>query len=991
MPLIDELRSKYPGYADDELLGGLQATKYPEYGIDEIKSAIGYKPAQPKGGQFMSGLGRSFEEVPGLAAGVGAYAADVVGADSARDAMLAYATERSKKVGAAHANDVQSLTDAWDGKVGWLDFLANASGYVAGQALQSLALGGLGAIGAKALATQGLKELAIKTAADQVAKGANEDVAKEVVAKVVADAALKAQTRGAVAGASAQNFNMELGSIYPDAVEEAKGAGNLDAGDKFRVLSMAALATGVDTAAEYITAKNWLRGSKVGMGAEKAPTVFGSPLAARAAYEIPAGIVREGGTEAVQTVLEHYGAGQPIADEKGLKDIIDSAGVGAVGGMLGGAVGSLRVRKAEAKPIADVHSILAAPTVDDALSAFQAANTRAIAAPVTKADWELVDGSLALPAPPTATVQGEMLALPAPTGQPVLMADERGNVAVQPAVARTEALNRAFDEQHAIEQQQAERESLGLAPVRIQAPEVQSVLPGDLTTQDGVPYGSKVAANVRAKKEGLTGENVVEIPGAGWIVRPKMQVATAPATAPATSEQMGVAASLAKAERDTNDRKAKYRAETSLLPDGTRIGKWEKQTIAGDVFWINGKRQTIDVLVEAGQKATDEALAKNAAAPVGDIATPPSQTEAAGTEAPQAKVGDLVKLTKPGVNGRVNIAGTVTRIFPDGRLEVRTQQDGYMKVAPSELGHKDTVTQAPEGEFIRKATNAERMGTKTRQKVIGALAEQQGRPVVFKPYGSQGAGFYAASTESDQDRSHRKWRENYDMVAAADDLTKIASGDIERAINYADRLSQSEKRKGWDGSPTNKVLIESIDREIENLKFALKQRKPSPEQAEPSRPAEAQQGAEHGKGQKGQGQGLLTKGAGATPATPQTQAEGIINAANQVSQPQGNQPEHQERNVARPQPEAVSGNRPEPSRRGEQTGAQEQASQAETAVDAATMAPEHIKALEGKTVAIQVQVGDTGKTATMKMDAAEAVRDIQRRITAAEKLSLCLA
>ena len=54
----------------------------------------------------------------------------------------------------------------------------------------------------------------------------------------------------------------------------------------------------------------------------------------------------------------------------------------------------------------------------------------------------------------------------------------------------------------------------------------------------------------------------------------------------------------------------------------------------------------------------------------------------------QHKVGDLVKLTKPGVNGRVNIAGTVTAILADGRLEVKTQQDGYFKVAPSELGHK---------------------------------------------------------------------------------------------------------------------------------------------------------------------------------------------------------------------------------------------------------------------------------------------------------------
>ena len=70
----------------------------------------------------------------------------------------------------------------------------------------------------------------------------------------------------------------------------------------------------------------------------------------------------------------------------------------------------------------------------------------------------------------------------------------------------------------------------------------------------------------------------------------------------------------------------------------------------------------------------------------------PVETAAPATAA--HKVGDLVKLTKPGVNGRVNIAGTITKILPDGRLEIRTQQDGYMTVAPSELGHKPTAAPA---------------------------------------------------------------------------------------------------------------------------------------------------------------------------------------------------------------------------------------------------------------------------------------------------------
>lgn len=206
-------------------------------------------------GQMKSGFKRSFEEIPGMLAGVGAFAADVVGADGARDAMLGYAKRKSDEVGAAHAGDAQSITDAWDGKVGWLDFLANSAGYVAGQALQAVATGGLGALGAKMVASQGVKQIAEVAAAKAIAQGASEVAAGEA-AKVAAKAAMKAAMKtGAAIGAGAQNFNMELGSIYPDAVEQAEKEGRtLDGGDKLRVFAAASLAAGVDTAGDAIMA-----------------------------------------------------------------------------------------------------------------------------------------------------------------------------------------------------------------------------------------------------------------------------------------------------------------------------------------------------------------------------------------------------------------------------------------------------------------------------------------------------------------------------------------------------------------------------------------------------------------------------------------------------------------------------------------------------------------------------------------------------------------
>ena len=167
-------------------------------------------PPTAQDGQAVSGFKRSFQEVPGMLAGVGAYAADVVGADGARDSMLAYAKRKSDEVGAAHAGDAQSITDAWDGKVGWLDFLANSAGYVAGQALQAVATGGLGALGAKMVASQGVKQIAEVAAAKAIAQGASEVAAGEA-AKVAAKAAMKAAMKtGAAIGAGAQNSMLKF-------------------------------------------------------------------------------------------------------------------------------------------------------------------------------------------------------------------------------------------------------------------------------------------------------------------------------------------------------------------------------------------------------------------------------------------------------------------------------------------------------------------------------------------------------------------------------------------------------------------------------------------------------------------------------------------------------------------------------------------------------------------------------------------------------------
>ena len=64
-------------------------------------------------------------------------------------------------------------------------------------------------------------------------------------------------------------------------------------------------------------------------------------------------------------LIEHYGAGTPIADAAGVRDIVDSMAVGAVGGDLAGGAGSLRRRD----PDQAMKALGAAKTVEEMTAA----------------------------------------------------------------------------------------------------------------------------------------------------------------------------------------------------------------------------------------------------------------------------------------------------------------------------------------------------------------------------------------------------------------------------------------------------------------------------------------------------------------------------------------------------------------------------------------------------------------------------------------------
>lgn len=338
-------------------------TLFDLYGVPSLDDQA--ETPKPQGGEFGKGFKRAFAEVPQMAAGVGAYAADVVGADQTRDSLLGYAKQREQQNARDYGSDAASFSNVLEGKAGVGDFLANAAGYTIGQATQAIATGGLTSLGFRALAKGAALKAAQAASEKAIAAGLAEEAAKQVGIDAAQTVLRSAVIRGATAGAFGQNLGMELGSIYPDAVDQAGQDGRqLDGLDKVRVGLSSLAAAAVDTAMERVTANKIFEGTP------------GSSIWGRAARQVPAGMAREGVTEGIQTGIEHYGAGQPIADEKGVRDIIDSMAVGAVGGGLGGAAASLHQIEAKGQPTPDqvaadgLTKIATATNIDSAIEGF---------------------------------------------------------------------------------------------------------------------------------------------------------------------------------------------------------------------------------------------------------------------------------------------------------------------------------------------------------------------------------------------------------------------------------------------------------------------------------------------------------------------------------------------------------------------------------------------------------------------------------------------
>lgn len=282
------------------------------------------KPKQ-EDGDFVRGLKKAAYQIPQTLGGTAALVGDVAGIDGLRDyGMEIYQNNEEKIQGISKPTD--SLTSVLNGEedTSAIDWAQNAAGYTVGQAATALATGGVGGFIGSQLAKRGIREV--------VARGAQSAIAKQVAGKV----ASKGAQIGAGVALGASNLSQEAGSIYPEAVRTAEEEGRtLTGADKARVIGSALGAAAVETGMDALMVGRVLKGAR-------AP---GESIAKAAVREIPGAMGREAITEGIQTGIERYGAGQQLSTADAIRDYVDSMGVGAIGGGLGGAAGVLHARK----------------------------------------------------------------------------------------------------------------------------------------------------------------------------------------------------------------------------------------------------------------------------------------------------------------------------------------------------------------------------------------------------------------------------------------------------------------------------------------------------------------------------------------------------------------------------------------------------------------------------------------------------------------------
>jgi len=442
----------------------------------ELTSGMSTEPtsmpaANPGDGNFTRGaktaIGQTVPLAKGLVGAIGATGEQAFGEGGIWSGLKdwgikGYQDGMAKLQPLAREND--DITVAWEkaksGDLGALmDWAAYGLGYGAVQLGESALTGGIGALAAKGgagiLAKTAVENMvakqAAKISAEQSAKIATGELTEAAIAKM-ATTQVANRIAAMGAGTALQGYNemMEVGSIFPDAVEEANKHGGMTGEDLARVWGWGTLAAATESATDLlglgaITGKIKLPGA----GGRIARGVTGSMI----------GGVTEGAQEGVQTWMEWKGANKDTDSEAFWKDFINSAAMGALPGhVVGGVAGAVHVPKPadilntqntqqaidtfKAAKQADATASEDVRAIGALMQDYTAANRQTLEAAQAQLDAEVDQGDPLAVANPADVTNAAALARTTQADQKIAatLSDEEQGIGIPPAAADTNNL-----------------------------------------------------------------------------------------------------------------------------------------------------------------------------------------------------------------------------------------------------------------------------------------------------------------------------------------------------------------------------------------------------------------------------------------------------------------------------------------------------------------------------------------------------------------------
>lgn len=314
----------------------------------------------------------------GLLAGAGAAGEVAFGKDGISTALKDIGIESysdwSKK-SQINSKENDSLTTAYskakNGDIGALsDWLGYGLGYIGGQAAQMLATAGAGGATAKILGLGSAKiaeGMVAKESAEILSMAAGKKLGAEELAAAAAAFGINKLEKMATANVAtkigqtavigAQAFGMEGGEIFGDLVSQAHTDGrDLTGADLGRALGYTIAAGTLEFVGDKLGFDAILGKSKFISGINSAVGAKGA-VARAAAGGIAVGAA-EATQEGTQTIAEELGKGNDPFTDAGLKNIIDSAGLGALGAAHG-VIGGLRQAPQRSNDAAEAGNIAA--------------------------------------------------------------------------------------------------------------------------------------------------------------------------------------------------------------------------------------------------------------------------------------------------------------------------------------------------------------------------------------------------------------------------------------------------------------------------------------------------------------------------------------------------------------------------------------------------------------------------------------------------------